>query len=130
MTTTTTTPAAGRRLPGLLRLAITLQTVAVFAQAITAGLLLTSPAGGAAHSAGSYTLFSVTLAHLVIAVLAWRPGGGPVRPVLHAAGFFGLTLAQVALGLAHVKSVHVPLGVALFGLSLLHLVTVSPRRNP
>ncbi|MEV7807574.1 hypothetical protein AB0O28_31960 [Microbispora sp. NPDC088329] len=108
------------------RAAVSLQTVAVFVQAVTAGLVLSSPGRGALHSAGAYTVFVVALVHLVVAALAWRPGGGSPRPVLYAAGFLGLTLAQVALGIAHVKALHVPLGVLMFGLSVVQLVWMRP----
>ncbi|MFC4529224.1 hypothetical protein [Sphaerisporangium dianthi] len=102
-----------------LRIAITLQTVAVFVQAITAGLLLSAPGGGALHSAGAYTLFVVAMVHPIVAILVWRPGGGSPRPILYAVGFLVLALAQIALGIAHVKIVHVPLGVLMFGMSVI-----------
>lgn len=104
-----------------LRATIALQTLAVFLTPVTAGLLLTTPSGLALHSASAYALYVVVLVHVVAAVLAWRPGGGSPRPILHAVGFLVLASAQVALGIAHVKTVHVPLGVLLFGLSLLQL---------
>ncbi|WP_113703498.1 hypothetical protein [Nonomuraea lactucae] len=107
-----------------LRFVITLQTVAVFVQAISAGLLLSSPGGGALHSAGAYGVFVVALVHLVVAILVWRPGCGSPRPILYAVGFLGLALAQIALGIAHVKTLHVPLGVLMFGLSVLQLVWI------
>ncbi|MFI6505916.1 hypothetical protein [Nonomuraea typhae] len=107
-----------------LRVVIMLQTIAVFVQAITAGVMLSSPHGGALHSAGSYTLFVVVVVHVIAAVLAWRPGGGPARPIWLALGFLVLVSAQVAVGLAGVAVVHVPLGMLLFGLSVLHLVRI------
>ncbi|MFC4059551.1 hypothetical protein ACFOWE_14705 [Planomonospora corallina] len=112
-----------------LRVVVALQTVALFAAPVTAGLLLSSPSGHVLHSASAYTVFAVAVLHLVAAVLAWRPGGGSPRPVLYAAGFLGFVLAQVALGIAHVKTLHVPLGVLLFGLSLLHLSRLPARRR-
>jgi heme A synthase len=112
-----------------LRAAIALQTVTVFIQSITAGLLLSVPSGGALHSAGAYTLFFVTLAHLIVAILVWRPGGGSPRHLLYAAGFFALTLAQIALGIAQVKTLHVPLGVLMFGGSVVHLGRVWAGRR-
>ncbi|GIH48383.1 hypothetical protein ACIBK1_31685 [Microbispora rosea] len=112
-----------------LRAATTVQTVAVFVQAITAGLLLSSPGHGALHSAGAYTVFVVTVLHLIVAILTWRPGGGSPGPILYAAGFLGLTLAQVALGIAHVKTLHIPLGVLMFGLSVLQLVWIWSGRR-
>ncbi|NJP24648.1 hypothetical protein FLW53_10575 [Microbispora sp. SCL1-1] len=109
----------------LLRAATTVQTVVVFVQAITAGLLLSARGHGAPHSAGAYTLFGVTVLHLIVAIVTWRRGGGgSPGPALYAAGFLVLTLAQVALGIAHVKIVHIPLGVLMFGLSVLQLVWI------
>ena len=73
-------------------------------------------------------MFAAAVLYLVAAVLAWRPGGGSPRPILHAAGFLGLTLAQVALGIAHMKTLHVPLGVLMFGMSVLQLSQSTGRR--
>ncbi|WP_329083557.1 MULTISPECIES: hypothetical protein [unclassified Streptosporangium] len=114
----------------LLRVAITLQTLALFAAPITAGLLLSSPGGRALHSVSAYGVFTVAVLHLVAAILVWRPGGGSPRPVLYAAGFLGLTLAQMALGIAQVKTLHVPLGVLMFGMSVLQLSRVLADRRP
>lgn len=125
-------PARTTTKPGnlmLLRAATTVQTVVVFVQAITAGLLLSARGHGAPHSAGAYTLFGVTVLHVIIAIMTWRPGGGSPRPILYAAGFLVLTLAQVALGIAHVKTLHIPLGVLMFGLSVLQLVWIWSGRR-
>ncbi|WP_405143092.1 hypothetical protein OG589_37085 [Sphaerisporangium sp. NBC_01403] len=112
-----------------LRVAIALQTLALFAAPITAGLLLSSPDGRALHSVSAYGVFAAALLHLVTAILVWRPGGGSPRAILYAAGFFGLTLAQIALGIAHVKTVHVPLGALMFGMSVLQLSRVWAGRR-
>ncbi|GIH96041.1 hypothetical protein ACFFMN_42360 [Planobispora siamensis] len=112
-----------------LRIAITLQTVALFTAPITAGLLLTSPSGRTLHSASAYGVFAVAVLHLIVAILVWRPGGGSPRPILYAAGFLALVLAQVALGIAQMVTLHVPLGVLLFGLSLLQLSRVPAVRD-
>jgi heme A synthase len=104
-----------------LRLTIGLQTLAAFLSAVTAGLLLTTPNGHVLHSASAYTVWVVAVVQLIAAVLVWRPGGGSPRAVLYAVVFLGLVSAQVVLGIAHVKAVHVPLGVLLFGLSLVQL---------
>ncbi|WP_440063671.1 hypothetical protein [Streptosporangium sp. OZ121] len=114
-----------------LRAVIALQTLVVFTAPITAGLLLSSPSGQALHSASAYGVFTVSVVHLATAILLWRPGGGSPGPILYAAVFLGLTLAQVALGIARLKTLHIPLGVLLFGLSLLHLSRVlADRRTP
>lgn len=107
-----------------LRVAITLQTLAVFAAAITAGLMLSSP-GGSLHSVAAYGVFAMALLHLVAALLAWRIAGVPPRPtMLYAVGFLVATLAQIALGVAGVPAVHVPLGVLMFGGSIFQLSQV------
>ncbi|WP_367573618.1 hypothetical protein [Streptomyces griseoaurantiacus] len=104
-----------------LRLAIALQTLTIFLQAVSAGLLLTSSYGETLHSAGARVMYGASMLYVLAAVLAWKPGGGSPRPVWHACGFLALASAQVVLGIAHVPSVHLPLGVLMFGLSLLAL---------
>ncbi|MGW4406893.1 hypothetical protein ACWEJ6_22895 [Nonomuraea sp. NPDC004702] len=113
----------------LLRVAIILQTLALFAAPVTAGLLLSVPNGQPLHSAAAYTVFVVAVLHLVAAILAWRPGGGPPKPIMPAAGFLVLVSAQVALGIAHVTALHVPLGVLLFAGSVLQLSRVWTARS-
>jgi hypothetical protein len=112
-----------------LRVAITLQTLAVFSAPITAGLVLSAPGRMALHSASAYGVWTVAVVHLVAAILVWRPGGGSPRPILYALVFLGLASAQVALGIAHVKTLHVPLGVLMFGMSVLQLVWVWAGRR-
>jgi hypothetical protein len=112
-----------------MRVAIAVQTLAVFLTPITAGLLLTMPNGHTLHSATAYTLFIVATLHVLTAILVWRPGGGSAKPILPAAAFLGLTLVQVFLGIAHMTAVHVPLGVLLFGFSLLQLSRIRPARE-
>ncbi|SEF28924.1 hypothetical protein SAMN05421837_104393 [Amycolatopsis pretoriensis] len=106
-----------------------LQTLAVFLSAVTAGLLLTYKAGHPLHSAAAYTVFGVAVVQVIAALLAWKPGGGSPREIWFALGFLALVLAQVFLGIAHVKAVHVPLGVLLFGVSLSRLSACLPPRG-
>lgn len=113
-----------------LRTVITVQTAVTFAAAIAAGLLLSIPGGKALHSATSYTLFVVAVVYVVIAVLAWRPGGGPGLPAVSALVFLLGVSGQVALGLAGLKAFHVPLGVLLFGLTVLQCAWVWTYRSP
>ncbi|MEU4330929.1 hypothetical protein [Nonomuraea dietziae] len=106
------------------RIAITLQTVALLLQAVTAGLLLSSPGGRAMHSASAIAVAVTVLLHLVAALVARR-----LSAILPAVGMLVMTLAQIALGVAHLKTLHVPLGVLMFGVSLLQLVPAwSDRR--
>ncbi|MER7312273.1 hypothetical protein ACIPJG_25950 [Streptomyces halstedii] len=104
-----------------LRIAIAVQTLTIFLQAISAGLLLTSSYGETPHAVGARVMYAASMLYVLAAVLAWKPGGGSPRPVWHASGFLVLASVQVVLGIAHVPSVHLPLGVLMFGLSVLAL---------
>jgi len=111
-----------------LKAATALQTLTLFFQAVTAGMLLTSSHGYLMHDVGSKVMYAAAMLYVLAATLAWRPGGGSPRPILYATGFLLLASAQVALGIAHVPSFHVPLGVVMFALSTLALVqALSPR---
>ncbi|MDP9869884.1 MULTISPECIES: hypothetical protein [Streptosporangium] len=102
-----------------LRIAITAQTVALLLQAVTAGLLLASPGGRTAHSAAAVGVVVTVLLNLGAALVSRRSSA-----ILSAAGMLVMTLAQMALGIAHMKSLHVPLGVLMFGVSMVQLARV------
>lgn len=121
MATQVTATADTRRGASFLQVAIALQTLTIFLQAVSAGLLLTAPYGETLHSVGARVMYAASMLYVLAAVLAWKPGGGSARPVWHATGFLVLASAQVVLGIAHVPSVHLPLGVLMFGLSVLAL---------
>ncbi|WP_432005489.1 hypothetical protein [Streptomyces parvus] len=104
-----------------LRIAIALQTTTIFLQAVSSGLLMTSAYGEVLHSVGARVMYGASMLYVLAAVLAWKPGGGSPRPVGHAVGFLVLASVQVAVGIAHIPSVHLPLGVLMFGLSVLAL---------
>ncbi|MFI6764533.1 hypothetical protein [Streptomyces sp. NPDC050355] len=125
-----TQPTAEPRNRMFLQVAIALQTAAVLFQAVTAGLLLSSFHGEVLHSAGARVMYGASMLYVLAAVLAWRPGGGSPRPVLYASGFLVLASVQVALGIAHLPSLHVPLGVVMFGLSVLLLGRAPSARLP
>ncbi|MFD3328773.1 hypothetical protein [Streptomyces sp. NPDC058701] len=112
------------------QVAIVLQTAALFFQAATAGLLLSSSSGAALHDVGSRVMYGASMLYVLAAILAWRPGGGSPLPVLYASGFLVLASVQVVLGITHVASLHVPLGILMFGLSVLDLArALTPRRR-
>ncbi|MFD7527688.1 hypothetical protein ACFV8E_08735 [Streptomyces sp. NPDC059849] len=119
--TTTATAAAAPRGARFLRVAVALQTLTIFLQAVSAGVLLSSSHGELLHGVGARVMYGASMLYVLAAVLAWRPGGGSPRPIAYASGFLVLASAQVVLGIAHVPSVHVPLGVLMFGLSVLVL---------
>ncbi|MEV0450317.1 hypothetical protein [Streptomyces sp. NPDC050600] len=135
MTTQTTQPtqsgSSSRPTITFLRVTAALQTLTLFFQATTAGILLTSSHGELLHGIGARVMYGASMLYLLAAILAWRPGGGSPRPILYATGFLLLASAQVILGIARVPSVHVPLGVLMFGLSVLTLAAhaISPRRT-
>ncbi|MEV8530844.1 hypothetical protein [Streptomyces sp. NPDC051211] len=114
------TTAVPRRLT-FLQFAIALQTLSLLFQAVTAGMLLSSAHGAVLHDVGSRVMYGASMLYVLAAILAWRPAGGSPRPILYASGFLVLASAQVALGIAHLPSLHVPLGVLMFALSLLAL---------
>lgn len=117
----TQTTAHARRGSSFLHIAIALQTLTVFVQAVSAGLLLATSYGETVHGVGARVMYGASMLYVLAAVLAWKPGGGSPRPVWYASGFLVLASVQVVLGIAHVPAVHVPLGVAMFGLSVLAL---------
>lgn len=88
----------------------------VLAQAGTAGAgLAGSPGMFLLHGNGSMGVHLAALIQVIAAVLLWRPGRGPWWPagvslLLLLAGF-----AQSAVGGAGNVTVHVPLGMSLFG---------------
>ncbi|MFG1655344.1 hypothetical protein ACGFIY_02295 [Micromonospora chersina] len=124
---TQVTANAPRR-SSFLQIAIALQTLTIFLQAISAGLLLTSSYGETLHSVGARVMYGASMLYVLAAVLAWKPGGGSPRPIWHASGFLVLASVQVVLGIAHVPSVHLPLGVLMFGLSVLALAQAAGAR--
>ncbi|WP_326704317.1 hypothetical protein [Streptomyces cyaneofuscatus] len=117
---TTKTAAAPHRY-SFLQIATALQTLTIFIQAVSAGLLFTTTYGEVLHDVGARVMYGALMLYVLAAVLAWRPGGGSPRQIWYATGFLALASAQVAVGIAHLSSVHVPLGVLMFGLSLLAL---------
>ncbi|MGW6861652.1 hypothetical protein [Streptomyces xanthophaeus] len=123
---TQTTAVPGRFT--FLQVSMVLQTSALFFQAVTAGLLLSSSYGMTLHEVGSRVMYGASMLYVLAAVLVWRPGGGSPRPMLYASGFLVLASVQVVLGIAHVPSLHVPLGVLMFGLSVLALGGVLSTR--
>ncbi|MFE5629433.1 hypothetical protein [Streptomyces sp. NPDC056463] len=113
-----------------LRTATVLQTLALFFQASTAGLLLSSSRAYVLHDYGSKVMYAAAMFYVLATILAWRPGGGSPRPILYSTGFLLLASAQVVLGIAHMASLHVPLGVVMFALSTLALARSLTPRSP
>jgi hypothetical protein len=103
-----------------------LNMAAILVQAVTAGQLLSGATGGL-HGAGAMAVHVLGLAQLVVAVLVWRPGRGEGWPALVSLAVLLLGFVQSMLGGSGAVAGHVPLGMALFGLSV-WLVVWSWRR--
>jgi cytochrome bd-type quinol oxidase subunit 2 len=114
-------PATDVRQPEIRRamhVVLRLLAVAVFAQAVLAGLFLD---GGDAwrgwHAInGMLVLPLLALIQVVLAVLMWRRSRGPGWLAVASLGLLLALLVQSVLGMTGQVAVHVPLGVAVFGL--------------
>ena len=101
-----------------MRVVLGLLAVAVFAQAVLAGLFLD---GGDSwrdwHAInGMLVLPLLALAQVVLAVLVWRGGYGSGWLTVASVGLLVALLVQNVMGMTSQVAVHVPLGVAIFGL--------------
>jgi cytochrome bd-type quinol oxidase subunit 2 len=114
-------PATGARrsaILGAMQVVLWLLAVAVFAQAVFAGLFLD---GGDAwrgwHATnGMLVLPLLALVQVVLAVLVWRRGRGPGWLTVASVGLLVALLVQNVMGMTSQVAVHVPLGVAIVGL--------------
>ena len=101
-----------------MRVVLGLLAVAVFAQAVLAGLFLD---GGDAwrgwHALnGMLVLPLLGLVQVGLAVLVWRRGRGPGWLAVASVGLLVALLVQNVLGMTSQVAAHVPLGVAILGL--------------
>lgn len=109
-----------RRWPWLLlRVTLCLLALDVLAQAVLAGRFLSGDfAMLTAHELnGAKIAGSLSFAVVVVAILAWRAGGGPFWPVPVAVVVALAVVGQIVLGFGHVLGVHVPLGVTIIGVA-------------
>ncbi|GAA1233069.1 hypothetical protein GCM10009665_24210 [Kitasatospora nipponensis] len=102
--------------PAFVRTAVAAQTLTLFLQAATAGLLLSHHLS-VLHAVGARVMYGAAMLYVLAAVVAWRPGGGSPKPIVHGATFLVLASVQVVLGVTHTLSLHVPLGVLMFAMS-------------
>jgi heme A synthase len=109
-----------------------LLAVAVFAQAVLAGLFLD---GGDAwrgwHALnGMLVLPLLALVQVGLAVLVWRRGRGPGWLPITSVVLLLTLVIQSALGMTSQVAIHVPLGVAIFGLTGTLLVRTRALTQP
>ncbi|PZG08054.1 hypothetical protein [Nonomuraea aridisoli] len=101
-----------------LRVTATGHLLGVLVQAVLAGLFVTGDVDLLTwhQNNGGFT-FSMLFLQLVCAVLLWRPVRLAARPALISLAMVLVETAQVALGNARLVALHIPLGMALFGMS-------------
>ena len=114
-------PATGRRHNGTaraMRIMLWLFAVAAFAQAVFAGLFLDGEAAWRDWHAinGMLVLPLLALLQVILAVLVWRRDDGPGWLPIASGGLLLALLIQSMLGMTSQVAVHVPLGLAIFGL--------------
>ena len=106
-----------------LRVIVLLHATLVLAQAAFAGQFL---AGHAAwlrvHETNAGIIHLVAFVQLVAAILVWRPGRGPGWPALASLTLLLAEEFQLGFGYARLLALHVPLGVAIFGLTVVMVV--------
>ncbi|MEV6018786.1 MULTISPECIES: hypothetical protein [unclassified Streptomyces] len=120
MATQTSSRPSSTFYPAFVRVAVAAQTLTLFFQAATAGLLLSHHLG-VLHAVGARVMYGAAMLYVLAAVVAWRPGGGSPRPILYGTTFLVLASVQVVLGITHTVSLHVPLGVLMFAMSFYRL---------
>jgi hypothetical protein len=102
-----------------LRAVVLAHAALVLAQAAFAGRYLSGDAAGLRlHERNAELIVTLALVQLILAVLVWRPGRGPAWPALASLALWLAEVAQMSLGYGRVLGVHVPLGVAIFGLTV------------
>lgn len=104
-----------------LRIGATLQGVLVVLQALLAGLSLTGSREALVwhERIGTEYITLLGLIVLLLAVLNWRPGRGPVWPALVALVAMLALFLQIVTGFERVLGVHLPTGVLIFGANFL-----------
>lgn len=124
-TATAPTPTASGRAKAPLRTRITWSFLVVVlgvhatlavGQPIFAGALLSGNADAITfHETGGELIHLTCFAQVIVSVLFWRPGRGPIWPAVATVLLVVAEGAQIGLGEAHQLGIHVPLGVAIVG---------------
>lgn len=114
-----------------LRAGFGLQALLAMTQPVLAGSYLSGNLDAiSVHSAIGGTLPVVGFLALALAVLHWRPGGGPGWPALVMTALAVLFVVQANAGYSRTLGLHIPLGVTLVGSSVaLFAWSVAGRRR-
>jgi hypothetical protein len=110
------------------RVCCTVTAVLMFDQAVFAGQFLGGSFGALQTHRSNATVAGIAVLVTAAAGLVVRLRGGPGWPALACLGLFGLTAVQILLGFRRVLTVHIPLGVAIIGLTI--WLTVWSWRRP
>jgi hypothetical protein len=113
-------PSVPANLIWVLRLLVLLHTLIVLAQAVSAGTFLDGePSALRVHQlTGTSVITIVSVLQLIVAVLCWRRHQRAAWFALAAFGLFAADMVQIGLGFTDQLMLHVPVGVAIFGVSL------------
>jgi len=91
--------------------------LSTLAQAVLAGMFVTGDVDLLAWHETNANASPILLV-IVAAILVWRPGRGPAWPIWMSIGLAVLVEAQKMLGYLRMVDLHIPVGVAIFGLSV------------
>lgn len=119
------TPTPAPRWPAaVLRAVVAVHAALVLVQAALAGRYLSGDAGALTlHEAnGTEVITVVAMAQIVAAVLVWRPGRGRAWPMAASVALLAAETAQITFGFSGLRALHVPLGVAISGVTVALLV--------
>ena len=110
----------------LLRLLVLFHTVIAFAQAAFAGSFLDGE-GSALNLhqlTGTSVITSVSLLQVIVAVVCWRRAQQPAWFAVASFLLFLGEMIQIGLGFTDQLTLHVPLGAAIFGVSLVMALSI------
>jgi hypothetical protein len=111
-------PRPSPRIVAGLRLAVRLEVVLILVQAVLAGQIVAgNELARAWHEANAYLVLLLALAQVALTTIIWRRRG-PGRMAGAALLLLVAVMLQMQLGYAHQLAFHLPLGVAVFGLSV------------
>jgi hypothetical protein len=121
-------PAPSGGLFAALRIFVTVQAVAIFAQAIFAGILLEGD-GRTLHAVNSGVVHLFALLQVVFAILVWRPARQTARFILPSVLLLLFGFLQSAMGGTHNRFIHIPLGAAMLAGAVVLTVQVWSSRR-
>ncbi|MFI0424735.1 hypothetical protein [Spongiactinospora sp. 9N601] len=103
-----------------LRVLTTVHLLGVLGQAVLAGMFVTGDVDMLAlHSDNALYTHVVSILLTVAAVLVWRPGRGPSWPAWAGGALVVVETVQIVLGQDRRLALHMPLGMLIFGVSLM-----------